>query len=111
MPRCLVHVGDIGTLFRFTIKEPDLVLDPTGETLKIVDLTGYTVTVRFRLPGGTVVSRTPVISTPSSGVVEYTTVANDITVAGVWKAEAYVEAPTGGKWTSCAYTFTVADNV
>lgn len=85
MARREIHIDDVGTVFTFIIKDSD------GEVL---DLSGGSdaVTIRFRQPeSDTVITKTgTIIGGGTTGQVQYTTVASDLPVAGIWKVQAFV---------------------
>lgn len=46
------------------------------------DLTGATVTLTFRYPDGTTAAKSATLTTPASGIAEYTTLTTDLTQLG-----------------------------
>ena len=79
-----VYIGDVGTVFDFD-SDPNA----TG-----VDLTGYTLKVRFKKPSGDIVEKSGALKPASTTVVRYTTTTNDIDVAGTWEVQIKVTLGT-----------------
>lgn len=98
-----IHVGTVGLILRATIKDQD------GSAVSVADAT--TKQIRLEKPDGTDSAKPAAFHTDGTdGVIQYTTVAGDLDVAGAWKAQAYVETatriiPTG------PHTFTVKGNI
>lgn len=78
-----IYVGDIGVVFRVS----------TG-----IDLTAATVTkLKISCPSGTEVERTATVyGTAANGVLTYTSTASDLTEAGIYRLQAYVELGADG---------------
>ena len=84
-----IHVGDVGTVFRVTLYDCDV----------IVDLTGYnSVQIKLQKPDETVDTHTATIyqNDPTLGIIEYITQAGDLDQDGLWQIQGYVDIPT---WT------------
>lgn len=83
-----IKLNDIGTVFTLTITDDD------GDA---VDITGATTkSVIFLKPDGVSVTKTASFgSDGSDGIITYTTVANDLNVAGLWHVQAYVDISDG----------------
>lgn len=98
----IARFGDIGTIITLTI---------TDETGAVVDISGATTkTIYFVRTDGSVVTKSAVFSSNGTdGKVQYTTVANDLNQVGNWKAQAYVDIPSG-KWYSSFFDFSVEKN-
>lgn len=79
-----VHVADVGTAFRVTVKDED------GE---IVDLSSASVMqLWFRKPDGTVAVQTAfLLNDGTDGIMEYVTVEGDLDLPGKWRVQGYVE--------------------
>lgn len=78
-----VFVGDIGTVFRATIKE-----DGTA-----VDVSSATVTKQFvfQPPDGVSFTRNATFTTDGTdGQIEYATIDGDMSVGGEWKLQAFI---------------------
>jgi len=105
MADTIIHVGDVGTVFRLTITENDEVT--------VVDVSGATVKrLIFRSRSGVSRSRNASFTTDGTdGKIEYRTAAGDIDEAGRWWVQGYVELATGGKYYSVAKSFTVRENL
>lgn len=98
-----VHVDDIGTVFKATIKDEDGV---------VVDVSGAsTMGLVFNQPDGTPVYKTAVHATDGTdGVIQYTTVAGDIDQAGNWRVQGYVAIATS-EFHSDVHAFRVHSNL
>jgi hypothetical protein len=98
-----IHLGDIGTVFEVTLKDGDAIVDVSTATAK---------TIYFLKPNGTtlVAKSADFKSDGSDGIIQYTTVANDLDELGKWKIQARVILPTG-TWSSDLDTFKVHDNL
>ena len=76
-------VGDIGTVFRTTIKDQDgtAVDVSSASTLQII----------FKKPDGTILTKTAVFTTDGvNGNIEYPTISGDLDTAGSWTWQARV---------------------
>jgi len=98
-----IRVGDIGTVFELTIKDQDDQVVPINQaTVKEITL---------KKPSGTKVTKTAVFSTDGTdGKMRYTSVADDLDVAGDWSYQGYVELPDG-KWKTDIHSFRVHSNL
>lgn len=98
-----LHLGDIGTVLRFTVKEQNVALDISAATVK---------TLKLRKKDKTVIERDLDFTTDGTdGDVEYVTVDGDIVGnKGKWLAQVYLEMP-GGKWHTSKVEVEVDDNV
>jgi len=98
-----VHVGDIGTAFRVTLNDCDVVVDLTGQT---------TIEILFLKPDGTALTKTASIylGDPTLGIIEYLTVLGDLDQEGTWKIQGHVVLPTG-EWHSDTEKFKVYTNL
>ena len=81
-------VGDIGTVFRFTIQDQDC---------DIVNLVTQTeLLVFFKRPDGQSLQRSAALVTDGTdGQISYTTVAGDLSLEGRWSVQARVAIATG----------------
>lgn len=101
-----IHLGDIGTIFRVTIKEIDAGVAAT------IDISGaITKELIFIKP-----SRTKVIQTAdftnagTDGKMQYTAILGDIDEVGWWSIQGYVEMATG-EWRTNIQQFRVFGNL
>jgi hypothetical protein len=97
-----LHKGNIGTIFRATIKEAGSAKDISSATLM-----QYTV----RPPSGALRSWGCAFTTDgSNGQMEYALVAGDLNVAGRWQLQGSLVSPS---WTlhTDVIKFTVEDNL
>ena len=99
MTEIYVHRGDIGTIFRLSIVDTD------GE---VVDVSTATVKyIYFQKPTAVNVKKTAAFYTDGTdGIIQYTTIANDIAESGTWSVQGYVET-TLGKFFTVKSTFQV----
>ena len=99
-----IHLNDIGTIFEITLK------DDAG----LVDLTGATTTdLKFKKPDDdeTLVTKPGIPDgDPTSGILRYTTIADDLDVLGNWQIQVFLVLP-GGSWSSDIGTFKVWENL
>lgn len=80
-----IHVGDVGTPFKFTTRQAGRVLDISTATVK---------QARFKKPDGSVVVKdTEFIDSGTGGQHKYVTVEGDIDQAGKWRVQTYIEMP------------------
>ena len=102
-----VHLNDIGTIFRATIKDKDT--DCVETVLDISSAT--TLQLIFKKPGGTSVTQTAVFTNSGTdGKMEYVTVSGDLNEAGEWKIQANMVL-SSGTWRSDIGCFTVYENL
>ncbi len=96
-----IHVGDIGTVFRLTIKDQD------GVVVDVSSATGAgEKEILFQGPGK-LVTQTAVFTTDGTdGDIEYVTVSGDISVVGEWTLQGHVIL-TAGEWRTTAVAFPV----
>lgn len=102
-----IHVGDIGTLFEVTLQ------DQSVTPAVAVDLTGATVLeIIFKIPPDGKVVKTATIKNPpgTDGIIQYTTVVNDLSVAGTWEIQGRIVLPSG-TWSSSTEEFLVHPNL
>lgn len=98
-----IHVGDVGTVFEVSVVDEDCLP---------VDLSSSTV-LSLRLKAGkavTIERDAIVVNDGTDGKIKYTTVAGDLSAAGIWKIQAYVETPEG-KWSTDIGSFEVHTNL
>ena len=92
MTTIYVHNGDIGTIFRLTIK------DTAGTAIDVS--TAVVKYINFQDPAGTKVQKTAAFYTDGTdGKIQYTTVSGDIDTVGTWQVKGYVETSLGKFWT------------
>lgn len=103
MPQGEIHKGDVGTVFRATIR------DESGE---IVNLSGATtIELEFRKPNGVILVKTASFATDGTdGKIQYISQIDDLDRVGRWTVQGYVEA-LGGSWHSDKYIFEVLSNL
>ena len=97
-----IHVGDIGTIFRYTFYDD-------GDILNIAAAT--TLKGRFRRPDlSTFDVDLTLEGDGSDGIAIYTIIANDINQAGSWKTQGFAVLPLGS-WNTDTHRFPVGDNI
>lgn len=97
-----IHQGDIGTIFEVTLMDGDVIVDLTGAIAQ---------SIVFLPPDKTVVSQTSVFKTNGTdGIIQYTTLVDDLDQIGKWKLQAVVQLLTG-TWSSDIKEFTVHSNL
>lgn len=100
----IIHVGDVGTIFRLTITEDD-------ETTAVDVSTATVKKIYFKKSDGTKVGKTAAFYTDGTdGIIQYAAIAADIDMAGIWQMQGYVEMPVG-KYYSVKSRFTVHENL
>ena len=97
-----IHVGDIGTNFRITLKDDLAIVDASGATtqeliFKPPRLPSFARTTSYVIDG-------------TDGQIEYATVDGDLSVKGVWKLQAHIVL-AAGEWRSDVYEFPVHENL
>jgi len=98
-----IHLGDIGTEFRCTIKDSGTAVD--------ISSASSVKQIKFKKPDCTVVTKSATFYTDGTdGIISYVTVDGDLDIAGLWQAQAYVEL-TSGKYHSDIISFRVYDNL
>lgn len=100
-----IHKDDIGTIIHVTIVDA-----VTGNTVDLSSMT--TMKFRFEKPDGDTFERTAVDEDVANGVIKYTTIEDDLDVAGLWKMQAEVVA-SGGPTSHLSeiWNFQVYDNI
>lgn len=102
MARSEIHLGDIGTVFKTTVKDGDTAVDLSAASVK---------NFLFRKPDDSVITRAATfVGNGSDGRLQYATVAGDLDQTGQWKSQIYIETPSG-KWHSDIGCFIVHDNL
>jgi len=100
MTNPIIHVGDVGTIFRLTIVENDGVTPVPVQTATVKS-------ILFEKGQGTKVTKTAVFFTDGSdGIIQYVGLASDVDEAGNWWMQGYVEMPSG-KFFSSKVSFSV----
>lgn len=95
-----IHVGDVGTIFRCVIVEPDPA-QPTNPNAKVpVPLGDATsLEIHFRQPGadGPVHVVPAVLTTPggADGAIQYVSEPGFLSEAGTWKIQGRIVKPDG----------------
>jgi len=85
--------GDAGSILRVTCKDQ--------ETDALIDLTGKTVKLRYKLNGGTLQVKTMTVASPNTdGIAEYQFAPADIPVAGTIEFDIRLNEGAGDQLTS-----------
>lgn len=93
-----VFIGDIGTVFRVTLVDGDVVVNVNDASVRLI---------RFFRPDSGILVQPAVFTTDGvDGQIEYVAEEDFLSEAGTWKLQGYVETPTG-KWSSSIDTFVV----
>jgi hypothetical protein len=97
-----IHLEDIGTVFEVTLMDGDVIVDLTGASVQ---------SIVFLLPDKSTLQKTSVFKTDGSdGIIQYVTIADDLSQVGKWKLQAVVQLATG-TWSSDISEFKVHDNL
>lgn len=98
-----IHIGDTGTTFYVTIKKDKEIVDISGTTEK---------KIIFDKPNanGVFSKDASFVTDGSDGKLKYTTEADDLDTAGIWKMQAVITLPTG-KWHTGIAEFQVFGNL
>lgn len=98
-----IHIGDVGTAIRATIKdEDDVAVDVSAATTK---------QLIFEKPDCTEVTKTATFYTDGTdGIIQYLTETSFLNMAGVWRVQAYIVL-SGGEWKTDIYEFRVYKNI
>ncbi len=98
-----IHVDNIGTTFKCTILNGDGIENVSGATTK---------NIIFTRPDGTKMTKAASFYTDGSdGIITYTVVSGDLSVAGLWRIQGYVEYSASEQYYSNIKTFTVYGNL
>ncbi len=98
-----IHFGDIGTVFKVTIKDDSTVVDiSTASTKQIV----------LKKPSGEKLTKTANFLTDGSdGIITYTTISGDLDEAGMWKIQGYIVLSGGNTFYTDINAFKVYRNL
>lgn len=105
MTQPVIQVGNVGTVFVFTVIDQDN---------QIVNLSTATVLeAYFRRPDRTTFLRTGSLTTDGTdGKFQYATIAGDLDVAGdCWKRQGHVSIPSLGEFKTEVKEFSVKGNL
>ena len=96
-----VHLNDIGTIFRLTIKDQD------GAVVDVSSATGAgQKEILFEGPGKLMTKTAVFLTDGTDGVIQYVNVSGDHSVVGQWKMQGHVIL-TSGQWSTAAVAFPV----
>lgn len=97
------QLNDVGIVFELTVKD---------EGAFVVDLSSATtIELIFRDPDGTSVTQTATFTTDGSdGKIQYTTLAGDLDVVGLWSWQGHVVIGTSD-WRTSSNEFRVLPNL
>lgn len=98
-----VFVGDVGTVFKATIKDNGVVVDLSSATLK---------EIIFKKPDGSRLTKTALFYTDGTdGIIVYTAVAGDLDLAGMWQWQARITVTSGGPFSTEVKDFRVVSTL
>jgi hypothetical protein len=98
----IVHMNDVGVLFRQTMYESDAILDLSSAT---------ELEMRFKKPDGTVLTKTATLSDDGTdGRLQYASIAGDLDQLGEWKVQPRV-AFGSNQWYGTVDKFRVYENL
>lgn len=81
-----IHVGDIGTIFRVTIKDGDSIVDVSNVDSKVIYL---------QKPDGTNLAKTASFYTNGTdGIIQYVSQDGDLDQGGTWQIQAKIDFGT-----------------
>lgn len=81
-----IHVGDIGTIFRITIKDGDAIVDVSSVDSKVIYL---------QKPTGTTLTKNASLYTNGTdGVIQCVSESGDLDEAGTWQIQAKIDFGT-----------------
>ena len=102
-----IHDGDIGTIFKQTIVDPEKKTDLYPDGTPIDVSTASTKFIYFQKPDGTKMKKTATFYTDGTdGIIQYIAVLSDIDQTGIWQVQGYVET-SDGKFFTEKTTFNV----
>ena len=97
-----IHVGDIGTEFRYTIYDDSTVVDLSSAT---------DITIAFKKADDTALSKDGLLYTDGTDGIAYCLMASgDLSVAGKWSSQVNIVF-SNGSWNSDITKFDVHDNL
>jgi len=97
-----IHRLDVGTVFEVTLMDGSSVVNISTATTK---------EIYFQLPNGTKLTKSASFTTDGTdGKLRYTTVADDLSLAGGWRIQAHIITPAG-QWRSDLGKFKVYENL
>ncbi len=100
-----VHVGDIGTIFRLTIKDGADIVDVSGASAR---------EIIFRKPGADRLVKTSVFPSGGDGTdgqIEYKSKAGDLNEDGLWQWQGKLTWVSGDLWYTDVANFEVFENI
>lgn len=81
-----IHAGDIGTIFRITIKDGDSIVDVSNVDSKIVYLQ--------KPDSSTLTKAASYYTDGTDGIIQYTTESGDLDQVGTWQIQARIDFGT-----------------
>ena len=102
-----VHLNDIGTIFKLTLKDGVVIVDLSSATTK---------EIIFKKPDNTFVTQTARFldgtGDGTDGIIEYVSISGDLNVVGNWVLQAHVVLTSPvGEWRSSHHSFRVRSNL
>jgi BppU N-terminal domain len=93
---------DIGSVIRVMVRENGSVFNASAATTK---------TLKLQKPSGEVAEVAAIFQTDgSNGVLQYTTIANDLDETGPWTGQLFLAFPSGS-WHTEPFNFNVGSNL
>jgi hypothetical protein len=103
MPTNEIHRGDIGTVFKVTIKDSSVVVDISSSTTK---------QLIFKKPSGEKLEKNASYFTNGSdGIITYTTVDGDLDEEGMWKLQGKIVLSGGNTFNTDLTSFKIHRNL
>jgi hypothetical protein len=98
-----IHKGDIGTVFKVTIKDGTAAVDISTATTK---------QIIFKKPGSTKLTKTASFFTDGTdGIITYTSISGDLGEEGMWKMQGYIVLTGGNTFYTDIHTFKIYRNL
>lgn len=98
-----IRLGDIGTLFKCTIKDNEDIVDVSTATTKLLKL--------FKPSGSLLTKNASLFTDGTDGIITYTTVSGDLSELGTWQLQGKVEFTEVAQFNSSIEKFKVHRNL
>ena len=98
-----IHAGNIGTVFRITVKDGDDIVDVSTVLSKLM---------YFSKPNGEVLTKNASFYTDGvDGVIQYTSASGDLDQVGTWELQSKIIFPNGNTFYTDIQKFKVIRNL
>lgn len=78
-----IHMSDVGTIFRVTIKDGTAIVDVSNVDSKLI---------LFQKPSGEVLTKTATLYTNGTdGIIQYVAIDGDLSEIGTWQIQAKID--------------------